>query len=465
MTPHQWTLEQTRRELETKACSAEELVHHFQARIAKYNPTLHAFVTLSDTVLEQARQVDERRSKGLPLGPLAGVPIAVKDLFDTANMRTTYGGKHYAQYIPDHSATAVTRLVNAGAIVIGKTNLHEYAYGTTTENPHYGNATNPWNRYKISGGSSGGSSVAIAAGLSTVALGTDTGGSIRIPAALTGHVGLKPTYGLVSAHGVFPLAHTLDHVGPMTKTVQDAALLLSIMAGPDPNESRAITVPLRNYDSYPVQFPVRVGIPRQFFYDKCQPTVLQVVQNALHQLQGSEFSFQEVDVPHIHDVPEAQNAIIASEALSVHQQMIQEQPELYGDDVRGRLEMAIKVSGSQYVQATQFRQHFIHQLRSVFEQVDVIITPTTPLPATDLGQFKTHVRTLEVNVRGHLTRYTNPWNLSGMPALTIPCGLTADGLPVGLQVVGWRFTEPKLLAIGMKIEKAFTWEPIAPDYR
>lgn len=465
MTPHLWSMEQAIQALKSNTCSAEELVQYFLQRIAKYDAGLHAFITTSQAAVEQARQVDEKRAKGLPLGPLAGIPIAVKDLFDTAKLRTTYGGKHYANHVPTSTATAITRLEDAGAIVIGKTNLHEYAYGTTTENPHYGNTTNPWNRHKISGGSSGGSSVALTSGLCLAAVGSDTGGSIRIPAALAGHVGLKPTYGRVSRYGVFPLAPSLDHVGPMAKTVRDAALLLTTMAGPDPRDPTAVSILGRRYAFTPQARPVRVGVPRNFFYDRCQPAVLQGVQNALQRLQGTAFILEEVEIPCMQEAPEAQNVIIASEALHIHANMLRDEPTLYGDDVRRRLEASSQITGNQYVWASEFRQYFCQQLMDVFKQVDVLITPTTPLPATDLGQWKTHIRTLDVNIRGHLTRYTSPWNLSGLPAISIPCGLTPDGLPIGLQVVGWRFTESKLLNIAKQIEDTLVWDPIAPDYQ
>ncbi|MCL6516436.1 amidase [Alicyclobacillus sp.] len=465
MNPHLWTIHEFRQHLLAREISAEETVRHFLHRIRQHDPQLHAYIHVSDAAVAQARQIDERLAQGLPVGPLAGVPVAVKDLIDTVDMPTTYGGVHLADRRPTRNATVIDRLRDAGAILIGKTNLHEYAYGTTNENPHYGRARNPWNRAKIPGGSSGGSGVAIAAGLALAALGTDTGGSIRIPAALCGHVGLKPTFGLVSKAGVFPLAESLDHVGPMVKSVRDAALVLSVLAGPDPNDATSVRVPPRAYDSVIPHARPRVGVPRSFFFDKCHAGVAQVVQAALRTLQENGFDLVEVDLPSAHQVPDMQNAIISSEALFVHEPMLKAHPEQYGEDVRQRLEAGYEIRGHQVVAAMRFRQRFAAEVREVLEEVDVIATPTTPITATDVGQQKAHIRAQEVLVRAHLTRYTNPWNLTGLPAITLPCGQAADGLPVGLQFVGPRFGEMKVLGVALAAEAILPWNPVAPDYR
>ncbi|SFU56649.1 Asp-tRNA(Asn)/Glu-tRNA(Gln) amidotransferase GatCAB subunit A [Alicyclobacillus macrosporangiidus] len=465
MNPHLWTISEYQQHLAKRDISAEEAVRDTLARIRQFDPALHAYIHVSETAVEEARQIDERLAQGLPVGPLAGVPVAVKDLIDTEDMPTTYGGLHFAGRRPSRTATAVARLRAAGAIVIGKTNLHEYAYGTTNENPHYGRARNPWNRAKIPGGSSGGSGVAIAAGLAMAALGTDTGGSVRIPAALCGHVGLKPTYGLVSKAGVFPLADSLDHVGPMARSVLDAALLLSVLAGPDPRDPTTVRIPPRAYHQVQPKARARVGVPKSFFFDKCHAGVAQTVQAALRTLQEHGFDLVEVDLPNAHQVPEMQNAIISSEALDVHEALLKAHPEQYGEDVRKRLESGYEIRGHQVVTATRFRRQFATEMQQVFAQVDVIATPATPITATDVGQQKAHIRAQEVLVRAHLTRYTNPWNLTGLPAITLPCGLAPDGLPVGLQLVGPRFGEMKLLAVALAAESALPWNPVAPDYR
>lgn len=467
MQTHQWSLEQAIKALDARLCSAEELTQATLQRIQKYNPGLRAFLAVSEHAMAAARRADERRAAadgaGVPL--LTGVPVAIKDLLDTADLPTTYGGRHFQGHTPSRSASVVRRLEEAGAIIIGKTNLHEYAFGTTTENPHYGNTVNPWNRSKIAGGSSGGSSAALVAGLCFAAIGTDTGGSIRIPAALTGHVGFKPTYGLVSKTGVFPLAASLDHVGPMTRTVADAAILLNLLAGYDPEDSGAVQQPVRDYTRRLQATPLRIGVPRSFFFDKCHVNVLQVVQQALLDLERSGHQLIEVDVPLIDEVPDAQTVVINSEAFAVHATQFRNNPAAYGEDVRRRLEGAAEVRGHQYVKAMAFRKTFRLGLDRLFQQIDVLATPTTPLVATDVGQLKAHIRAQEVNVRAHLTRYTNPWNLSGLPALSIPCGLSQDGLPVGLQLVGPWFGDAKLLDVGRRLEERIGWNAVAPDYR
>lgn len=474
MEPFEWSLTDTLQALTARQCSAEDLVATMLARIEQHNPVLRAFLSVSDRALADARESDQRRMSGQPTGLLEGIPIAVKDLFDTDFLSTTYGGVHDPAHRPTRSATVVQRLQAAGAIVIGKTNLHEYAYGTTTENPHYGNCVNPWNRSKIAGGSSGGSSVALVAGLCTAAIGTDTGGSIRIPAALTGHVGLKPTFGLVPTTGVLPLAPTLDHIGPMTRSVADAALLLEVMAGYDPNDRQSVRIPPSTYlsaanvDSSAAEGrPIRVGVPKRFFFEKCHASVLQTVTDALRKVENArrDLAFMEVEVPDIEEVPDLQSAIIGSEARAIHDRNLRSHPEQYGDDVRTRLLQADAIPGFAYVQAIDFRRRFQKVLQALWKDVDVLVTPTTPLTATDVGQRKAHIRTLEVGIRGHLTRYTNPWNLSGLPAITIPCGLCPDELPAGIQLIGPAWGERKLIAIAQKFEAVLPWRSVAPDYR
>ncbi|MCL6444094.1 MAG: amidase [Alicyclobacillus sp.] len=447
--------------------SAEDLVRSVLTRIERTNPSLRAFVAINPAALDTARAIDNARLRGEQLGPLAGLPIAVKDLLDTHDMPTAYGGLHVGRtHRPQADATVVRKLRMAGAVIVGKTNLHEYAFGTTTENPHFGVSANPWNRGKITGGSSGGSAAAIAAGLCFGAVGTDTGGSIRIPAALCGTVGYKPSFGMVSTAGVWPLAPSLDHVGPMTKTVEDAALLMQIMAGYDPSDPRSIRLPVRSKWPPRGPKPVRLGICRSFLWERCHPAVLQTVQAALAHLNTPAFEMVEVRIPHLEDVPEAQSNILSSEALSVHHAWLAERPGLYGDDVRARLEDAKRISGADYVRAIAFQEMFRGVMREVFGKVDVVVSPTTPLTATDIGQTKTHIGVQEIQIRSHLTRLTNPWNFSGLPAISLPCGLTSDGLPVGLQLVGPRNGDAKLLAIAAQVEAALPrWQALAPDYR
>jgi aspartyl-tRNA(Asn)/glutamyl-tRNA(Gln) amidotransferase subunit A len=458
MNIHELTISDALIALNQRQMSANELVSTYIERIFRYNNRLQTFITVSEQALELANLIDEKRQKGEMVGPMAGIPIAVKDLFDTQGMQTTYGGRHFKDYYPTESATAVRRLEEAGAIIIGKTNLHEYAYGTTSENPHFGSVSNPWNTSKIAGGSSGGSSVAIVTDMALGALGTDTGGSIRIPAALTGHVGLKPTYGLVSKFGAFPLAPTLDHVGPMTKSVNDATLLMQIIAGYDPKDPHSARTPARVYSEKMDLSNIRLGVPKNYFFEQCDPSVNAVMTRVLQQLETWGFRLAEVDVKLADRVPEMQGAVIASEASNVHERLLSEKPDLYGSDVRHRLELGSQVSGPDYVKAMTFRRAFRSEVVSLYPFVDALVTPTSPLPATDIGQTKTVIGHEQIRIRSHLTRYTNPWNLSGLPALSIPCGLTKEGLPVGLQLVGAPFSDAKLLTIGAKIEERIQFQ-------
>lgn len=468
MKPHHFTIEQTHQALRLKEISATELIRYFLQRITDRDATLHAFIWVNqEEALHRAQQLDMQIANGLPLSPLAGIPIAIKDLFDIKGMPSTYGGRHFVNHYPSTTATAVKRLVAAGAIVVGKTNLHEYAYGTTTENPHFGNARNPWNRAKIAGGSSGGTAVSIVSGSSIAGLGTDTGGSIRIPAALTGHVGLKPTYGYVSKYGVFPLANSLDHVGPMAKTVHDTALILETIAGYDPLDTTSAHSPFRSPASTSSKRlqDIRLGVPRQFFFDKCHANVLQVIHQTLQDLERKGVTLVEVDIPAIADVPDAQNVLIGCEAVDSHSELLH-QSDVYGTDVRRRLEADRQIPGYDLVRVMRFQREFQHRVSMLFDSsIDAIVTPTTPITATDIGQFKAHIKAIEVNVRGHLTRYTNPWNFSGLPAISLPCGLAADGLPVGLQFIGSAFSDTTLLQTAAAIEKCFEWNAIAPEYR
>lgn len=455
-----WSLEETIDALKKNVCSAAELTNMYLQRINQHNPTLHAYITLSERALESAGHIDSNRKADTGLlsraGSLDGVPISIKDLLDTKDMITTYGGRHFQNHAPAMDATAVQMLRNAGAIIIGKTNLHEYAYGTTNENPHYGKTLNPWNRAKIPGGSSGGSAVSVSAGLAVASIGTDTGGSIRIPAALTGVVGLKPTYGLISNHGVFPLAESLDHVGPITKTVRDAGILLNLLTS---GQSEKV-----DYLEGKFTRPIRVGIPRQFFFDKCHPGVMQTVLAGLRVLESSIIHTIDLDIPNIESVPDAQGVILTAEALFVHEQRLATHPDWFGNDVRHRLESSKTVPASEYVKAMHFKHQFRIAVSRLFDIVDVIVTPTTPLLATDVGQTKAPLGVQEVPVGRYLTRYTNPWNFSGLPAISIPCGISS-GLPVGMQLVAAPFHERKLLAIAAQFEEVFNWTSTAPDYR
>jgi aspartyl-tRNA(Asn)/glutamyl-tRNA(Gln) amidotransferase subunit A len=418
--------------------SAEELIAAVLSRIERLNPEMRAFIT--------------------PITPeKAGLPVSVKDLYDTKGIRTTAGSKIFENRVPEDDATVVKKLKDAGAVIIGKTNLHEFAYGVTTINPHYGVAPNPWNRGRISGGSSGGSASAVALGMGLASLGTDTGGSIRIPAALCGIVGLKPTYGRVSVHGVIPLSWSFDHAGPMTRTVEDAAILLEIISGYDPLDpySRNVDVPRYTEALKSDIKSLRIGIPVNYFFEKVAPAVDEAVRAAVRNLERLGANIVDVEVPDISVHRATWLQIASPEAYSFHEQYLQKEGELYGADVRGRLEAGRVLRSVDYVRAQRVRTMMKHNCRKLFETVDVIVTPTVPVPAPRIEEAQSVARSL--------TQFTRYFNIVGLPAISIPCGFTYDGLPIGIQIAGKAFDESTVLRVAHAYEQDARWFERRPD--
>jgi aspartyl-tRNA(Asn)/glutamyl-tRNA(Gln) amidotransferase subunit A len=372
----------------------------------------------------------------------------------TRGIPTTCGSRILKEWVPDADAAVTTRLYAAGAILLGKLNMHEFAYGPTGVNPHYGTPENPWDRARMPGGSSSGSGVAVAAGLCAGALGTDTGGSVRIPASLCGIVGLKPTYGRVSRAGVIPLAWSLDHVGPMTRTVADAALVLQVLAGRDPADPSTADVPVPDYRRA-LEGGVRglrLGLPKDLFFERLDPEVRAAVLGAARSLEGLGASVEEVALPRIPHAGPASFAIIAAEATAYHEPYLKTRAALYGADVRARLTAGQFVLATQYLKAQRARQVIRAEVDAVLGRVDALLLPTTPIPAPPLEAREATVDGLTEDVRWWLIRCTRPINVTGHPALSVPCGFTAGGLPIGLQVVGRHFDEAMLLRIGHAFE-------------
>jgi aspartyl-tRNA(Asn)/glutamyl-tRNA(Gln) amidotransferase subunit A len=420
--------------------SPEELTADMLSRIERLNPEFHAFITIM-----------KPRGAIPPSGPLRGIPISVKDLFDTRGVRTTGGSKIFADRIPGEDATAVARLTHAGAVIIGKTNLHEFAYGVTTVNPHYGAARNPWDRERITGGSSGGSAGAVALGMGLASLGTDTGGSVRIPAALCGIVGLKPTYGRVSLNGIIPLAWSLDHAGPMTRTVEDAAILLEVIAGHDTRDpySRDADVPRYTEALNRDIKGLRLGIPGNYFFDQLAPAVDTTIGAALREFQRLGAEIIPIEVPGIPYHRAAWLQIASAEAYAYHEHFLRRNAGMYGADVRGRLEAGRQLLSVDYVRAQRARALLKSECSRVFERVDVIVTPTVPVPAPRIADAQ--------QAAPSLTRFTRYFNLVGLPAISIPCGFTPEGLPVGMQIVGKAFDESMVLGVAHAYEQQTTW--------
>jgi aspartyl-tRNA(Asn)/glutamyl-tRNA(Gln) amidotransferase subunit A len=430
-----------------KQISARELASAVLSRIERLNPDMCAFITIMNT-----GAADENR-------PLRGIPLSVKDLYDTQGIRTTAGSKVFAERIPKEDATVVRDLKNAGAVIAGKTNMHEFAFGVTSVNPHYGAARNPWDRERIAGGSSGGSASSVSLAMGFGSLGSDTGGSIRIPAALCGVVGLKPTYGRVSLRGIVPLSWSFDHPGPLTRTVEDAAILMEIIAGHDPLDpySRNTHVPRYTAALTGSIKAMRVGIPSRYFYENLAPPVESAVRTAVKTLERMGAHIIEIDVPGI-DIHRATWLQIASpEAYSYHERHLEEHGDLYGSDVRVRFEAGRHLLSIDYVRAQRARTLIKDQCRRLFENVEVLVTPTVPITAPRIEDINKPWGSGSETAAASLARFTRFFNVTGLPAISIPCGFTADGLPVGLQIAAKAFDETTVLRVAHAYEQDARW--------
>lgn len=468
------SLVSTARLIRRRELSPVELVQTILDRIASYGKAINAYIAIHpEEAMQAAQKAEDAMAQGRSLGPLHGIPIAVKDLFFTAGLPTTAGTRVLRDVVPREDATVIRRLKEAGAILLGKLNLHELAYGVTSDNPHFGAVRNPWDLNRIAGGSSGGSAAAVAASLCLGSLGTDTGGSIRIPAACCGVVGLKPTYGRVSRSGVFPLAWSLDHVGPITSVVEDAALLLEVLAGPDPRDVTTSPLPVPAYCRMLEGNlkEVRIGLPRDFFFDPAEvdPSVMAAVEEALRVFQDAGARVEEVTVPFLRHAPAIQFLTIASEATANHSRLLRTRGRELGADVRRRLELGEFLGASQYVQAQQARRLLMRQFENVLRQVDLLVTPTLPIVAPPLGTQTVSIRGIQKRLQPTITRFTSPLNLTGLPAITIPCGRTVEGIPVGLQMIGRAFDELTILRGAYIYQCATPWHtrrpPLGPRER
>jgi len=437
-----------------------ELTEACLERIAALDARVRAFITVTrEDALASAQQAAAAIARGNYKGPLHGIPIALKDLFDTAGVRTTAGSKILGERVPAEDAEATARLKAAGAIVIGKLNMHEFAFGATGLNRHYGGTHNPWGLDRMSGGSSSGSGAAVAAGMTLGALGTDTGGSIRIPSSLCGVTGLKPTYGRVSRRGVVPLSWSLDHVGPLARTAADAALILKAIAGRDDGDRTSSEEPVPDYAKTLVDSRLkrlRIGVPDSFFFDNVDAECLEAIRAALFLLRDMKAEVDEVSLPHAAEASSAVVAIMLPEALAYHHRWLAERPDDYGEDVRGRLELAALFPAVTYVEAKRLRTLISEEWRtSVFERFDLLAVPTTPVAAPPLDDDG-----LQTTLT--LTRFTGAFNLTGLPAISIPCGFTSGGLPIGLQLVGRWWEEATVLRVAHAYQQATDWHRRTP---
>ncbi len=406
--------------------------------------------------MADAARAEAAFEAGENLGPLHGVPVGLKDLISTKDIRTTMGSALFAENIPDHNATVVEKLEKAGAIVIGKTNTHEFAYGPTGDRSYFGPTTNPYDPERITGGSSGGSGAAVATELCYGALGSDTGGSIRIPAALCGVVGMKPTFGRVSKYGVFPLSWSLDHVGPLTRTVEDNALFLNAIAGYDPKDPYSIDRPSENFARdlrINVQGAV-IGVPKSFYFEHIEPEIESKIHDAIEIFRQLGAEVREIELPNLHETLSAQRLTLAAEAYAVHEERLETAPEKFDDHGLERLLRGKDLQAYRYANAQQTKLRATKDFEHAFEEVDILLAPTTPIPATFLDQRETEIQGHEEAVYSALTRLTGPTDLTGHPSLSIPCGATTEGLPVGLQLIGKLFDEATAYRFGYAYEKA-----------
>jgi aspartyl-tRNA(Asn)/glutamyl-tRNA(Gln) amidotransferase subunit A len=423
-------------------------------RIEKLNPALNAFITVTaESALAEAQAAEAELLRGGWRGPLHGIPIALKDLIDTAGVRTTSASALHKDRVPTQDAEVVRRLRNAGAVIVGKNNLHEFAYGGSSLVSYFGDVHNPWNHAHVSGGSSGGSAAAVTAGLVYAAIGTDTAGSIREPAALCGCVGIKPTYGRVPIRGVIPLSFSLDHVGPLAATVADAAIVLQAIAGYDSADLSTPNVPVADYVGTLREDAksLRVGVLREYFFDDFDPEVATAMVHALKGIETLVAEMKEVKL----DVP-ADRTLQAAESYAYHAENVAKTPELYQAETVRRIRSGETITAAQYIKSRRELDEARRSIAHVFAEVDVLVSPTMPMPAPAIADLKADpgaLRPAELK----LLRNTRPFNVWGLPAISVPCGLTQSGLPIGLQIAGPHWREDLVLRLAHAYEQATAW--------
>ena len=449
------TISEASEALRTRSISAKELVDAALLQIERRNPELNAFITVcANQARARAIEMDRRRSSGDPCSPLCGIPIALKDVFSTRGIRTTCGSKLFENNVPEFDSAVAAKLAAAGAILIGKTGLHELAYGVTSENPHFGTVHNPAAPGRVAGGSSGGSAAAVASGMVLAAIGTDTGGSIRIPAAYCGTVGLKPTSGRVSRYGVLPLDFSLDHIGPLTRTVRDTGVMLNAIAGYDERDDTSSRHPVVDFEP-PRESSlsgVRVGWPRNFFFDRINPEIAAAVEKAARLAETAGAIVIPVQVPDIAAINLVGRIILLSEAAAIFGRDLAARPDVFGEDVRLLLEQGVLLPATTYINAQRLRRVMQREFARLWTTVDVLLTPTTPIAAPPLSTATVSLNGQIEDMRAVSTRFSRVFNVLGIPAISIPCGFTAEQFPIGLQLAGPAFSEKKLLETAASLE-------------
>jgi aspartyl-tRNA(Asn)/glutamyl-tRNA(Gln) amidotransferase subunit A len=437
-----------------------DLADAFLRQIETINNALKAYITVAEEKAHLAAQeATEQIRKGNYLGMLHGIPYACKDLFQTRDILTTGGSRVLAEWIPDTDADAIQKLNASGGVLLGKLNQHEFAYGATGENDHFGTVPNPWDLSCLAGGSSSGSAAAVAAGLAVYALGTDTGGSTRAPAALCGVVGLKPTYGRIALKGVIPYCWSLDHIGIFTRSTIDAYVVYKTLAqnikGKAPLQRKTVE-PLSDLACLDTG-KLRIGIPRSFFYEKMDPEILESVKGVIREFEENRFEVMDIDMPPMENTRTVSLLIQLPEVLSYHSRYLPEKRGLYGEDMRGGMALGQFILAENYIRAKRVMQEYRLHIEQTFEDVDMIITPACPITAPKIGSRFITVEGEKEPIGNAITRFTSFFNLTGNPAISIPCGMHSNGLPMGVQLVGRHFEEDQLLKSAHFLEKQIGW--------
>jgi len=442
--------------LRARQVSSRELTVECLRQIEAKNGRLNAFLTVTaERALADAEAADTELAAGIDRGPLHGIPIALKDVFCTKGIRTTCGSLLFKDHVPDYDCAVAERLAAAGSVLLGKTHMHELAYGVTSNNPHFGAVRNPWDTDRVPGGSSGGSGAAVAAGMTFMAMGSDTGGSIRVPGAFCNTVGLKPSYGRVSRYGVMPLDFSLDHMGPLTRTVRDAALVLQALAGRDERDETSSHAAVDSYvpaEGVSIR-GLRVGVPANFYFDQVDPEVASAVRKMVQLAAGLGADVSVVPVPDIAALNAVGRVILMSEASAVFERYNDRRDE-FGADVRTLFDQGQLLAATDYVNAQRLRRQFRDEFLGVFDGIDVLLTPTAPTVAKRIGETTILVGGVEEDFRLATTRLVRGVNVLGFPAISMPCGFGEAGMPIGLQLIARPFAERVMLEMAAALEDA-----------
>jgi aspartyl-tRNA(Asn)/glutamyl-tRNA(Gln) amidotransferase subunit A len=456
---------QLSRLIQSREVSPVEVIDAHLSRIQSTDKVLNSFITLlPEQAQAAARRAESEINSGSYRGPLHGIPVGLKDLFNTGGIRTTSGTRLFDNFIPRQDCTVAARFHQAGAILLGKLNMHQLAYGPTGENPDYGHMHNPWDPDRFAGGSSGGSGSATAAGQCTITMGSDTGGSVRIPAALCGIVGLKPTYGLVSRHGLTPLSWCMDHPGPMVRTVEDAALTMNAIAGYDPKDIASSRAEVPDYTTALTGDVrgLRIGVPKEYFEVPLDSEVSQVVRKAIDLLGELGASVREVSFPMYQHAQAISGTILMAEAAAYHRELLARDGDKLYPPVRLRLEAGLFITAADYLKAQQARALFNREARDLLQEVDLLAGPMEPVTAPELLSTEVQAGGHTVGTTAALTQYSRPYNITGFPAISVPCGFSDAGLPIGLQLAGRPFEELTVLRAAHAYEQATDWHQRRP---